>query len=56
MEIFDKASVSLFSDEIESLLNLPEDYFKINEVGENKIIELKINKKNKVLEIRINIL
>lgn len=44
IDIFEKATVSLFSNEIEELLNLPEDYFTINEKKENKIIELKINK------------
>lgn len=47
-DIFDNAFVSLFSDEIESLLNLPKDYLKVDDVRENKVIELKINKKTNV--------
>lgn len=46
MEIFNKASVSLFSDEIEELLNLPKGYLSSKENKESKVIKLKINKDN----------
>lgn len=46
LEIFEKASVSIFSDEIEQLLNLPKDYLSSDDNGESKVIKLKINKNN----------
>lgn len=46
MEIFNKASASLYSDEIEELLFLPEDYLSDDENKESKVIKLKINTDN----------
>ena len=46
LRIFEESSVSLYSDEIEKLLNLPEGYLTIDNIKESKIIEieLKMNK------------
>lgn len=46
MEIFNKSSISLFRDEIEDLLNLPNNYLYYEEEKDNKIIKLKSNYKN----------
>lgn len=46
MDIFKNASVSIFSYEIEELLNLPEGYLYSKESEEKKVINLKINKDN----------
>ncbi|MBS6105892.1 XRE family transcriptional regulator [Anaerococcus sp.] len=46
LEIFNKSSISLFRDEIENLLNLPDNYLYYKEESNNKIIKLKSNYKN----------
>lgn len=42
--IFEESSISLFSDEIEELLNLPSKYLNVDDKPKNNIIELKLNK------------
>lgn len=45
LDLFNELSISLYSDEIEELLNLPEGYLKIEEKVKSRVIEFKIKKK-----------
>lgn len=46
LDIFAKSSISLFSNEIEELLNLPIGYLSEDENKDSKVIRLKINENN----------